>query len=213
MKKIFQLFLILPLFGFSQQVRVDANRVKNVEIQQELILANLDSYHHQNRSGFILSISGLLFSSIVMTNKSTSDDNLFSLGTLVSLIGTITIIDSNKWLSWDRMKSRLSYRENLRKETEGEYRFVPNVSPRESNSLNEEETPKSSLEKTEYKPKEINSSKDSIVAPIIQYYTYKGERCHIIMDISDSDLVQINISSGRNSRKKVVSINELIKID
>jgi len=33
------------------------------------------------------------------------------------------------------------------------------------------------------------------------------------MDISDSDLVQIKVSSGRNSRKKVVSINELIKID
>jgi len=169
MKKIFQLFLILPLFGFSQQVRVDANRVKNVEIQQELILANLDAYHQQNRSGYILSISGLLFSSIVMTNKSTSDDNLSLLGALASLIGTVIVIDSNKWLSWDRMKSTFSYRENLRKETEGEYRFVPNVSPRESNSLNEIETPKSSLEKTEQNPTEIESSNDSIVAPIILY--------------------------------------------
>ncbi len=210
MKKIFQLFLILPLFGFSQQVRVDANRVKNVEIQQELILANLDSYHHQNRSGFILSISGLLFSSIVMTNKSTSDDNLFSLGTLVSLIGTITIIDSNKWLSWDRMKSKFSNTDNNRNQIEGEYKFVPSINPVESVSPINIDS-KDTL--TKDKPKEINSSKDSIVAPIIQYYTYNGERCHIIMDISDSDLVQINISSGRNSRKKVVSINELIKID
>jgi hypothetical protein len=210
MKKIFQLFLILPLFGFSQQVRVDANRVKNVEIQQELILANLDSYHHQNRSGFILSISGLLFSSIVMTNKSTSDDNLSLLGTLASLIGTITIIDSNKWLSWDRMKSRFSYTDNYRNQTVGEYKFVPSINPVDSVSPINIDS-KDTL--TKDKPKEINSSKDPIIAPIIQYYTYKGERCHIIMDISDSDLVQINISSGRNSRKKVVSINELIKID
>jgi len=210
MKKFFQLFLIIPLFGFSQQVRFDANRVKNVEIQQELILANLDSYHHQNRSGFILSISGLLFSSIVMTNKSTSDDNLSLLGTLSSLIGTITIIDSNKWLSWDRMKSKFSNTDNNRNQTEGEYKFVPSINPVESVSPINIDT-KDTL--TKDKPKEINSSKDSIVAPIIQYYTYKGERCHIIMDISDSDLVQINISSGRNSRKKVVSINELIKID
>jgi hypothetical protein len=210
MKKIFQLFLILPLFGFSQQVRVDANRVKNVEIQQELILANLDSYHHQNRSGFILSISGLLFSSIVMTNKSTSDDNLSLLGTLSSLIGTITIIDSNKWLSWDRMKSKFSNTDNNRNQIEGEYKFVPSINPVESVSPINIDS-KDTL--TKDKPKEINSSKDSIVAPIIQYYTYNGERCHIIMDISDSDLVQINISSGRNSRKKVVSINELIKID
>ena len=213
MKKIFQLLLILPLFSFSQQVRIDANRVKNVEIQQELILANLDSYHQQNKSGFLISISGLLFSSIVITNKSTSDDNLSVLGSLASFIGTIFIIDSNKWLSRDRMKSNFAYRENLRKEAEGEYRFVPNVSTRESNSLNEIETQKSSLEQSEQNLTEINSSNDSIVAPIIQYYTYKGERCYIIMDISDSDLVQIKILSARDSRKKVVSINELIKID
>ena len=213
MKKIFQLLLILPLFSFSQQVRIDANRVKNVEIQQELILANLDSYHQQNKSGFLISISGLLFSSIVITNKSTSDDNLSILGSLASFIGTIFIIDSNKWLSRDRMKSNFAYRENLRKEAEGEYRFVPNVSTRESNSLNEIETQKSSLEQSEQNLTEINSSNDSIVAPIIQYYTYKGERCYIIMDISDSDLVQIKILSARDSRKKVVSINELIKID
>ena len=209
MKKIFQLFLILPLFGFSQQVRVDANRVKNVEIQQELILANLDSYHHQNRSGYILIISGLLFSSIVATNKSTSDNN-FILGPLASLAGIITLIDSNKWLSWERMKSRFSYTDNYRNQTVGEYKFVPSINPVDSVSPINIDS-KDTL--TKDKPKEINSSKDSIVAPIIQYYTYKGERCHIIMDISDSDLVQINISSGRNSRKKVVSINELIKID
>lgn len=210
MKKFFQLFLIIPLFGFSQQVRVDANRVKNVEIQQELILANLDSYHHQNRSGFILSISGLLFSSIVMTNKSTSDDNLSLLGTLSSLMGTVIIIDSNKWLSWDKMKSRFSNTDNNRNQTEVEYKFVPSINPVDSVSPINIDS-KDTL--TKDKPKEITSSKDSIVAPIIQYYTYKGERCHIIMDISDSDLVQIKISSGRNSRKKVVSINQLIKID
>jgi hypothetical protein len=145
-----------------------------------------------------------------MTNKSTSDDNLSLFGTLASLIGTITIIDSNKWLSWDRMKSKFSNTDNNRNQTEGEYKFVPSINPVESVSPINIDT-KDTL--TKDKPKEINSSKDSIVAPIIQYYTYKGERCHIIMDISDSDLVQINISSGRNSRKKVVSINELIKID
>ena len=210
MKKLFQLFLIIPLFAFSQQVRVDSNRVKSVEIQQELILANLDSYHHQNRSGYILIISGLLFSSIVATNKSTSDDNLSLLGTLSSLMGTVIIIDSNKWLSWDKMKSRFSNTDNNRNQTEVEYKFVPSINPVDSVSPINIDS-KDTL--TKDKPKEINSSKDSIVAPIIQYYTYKGERCHIIMDISDSDLVQINISSGRNSRKKVVSINELIKID
>ena len=208
MKNIFLILITLPLFAFSQQVKHNSKKIKNIQIQQELILANLEAHHKQYKLGFIMQISGGLISSIVLSNKNNSDDNLSIISSVVALIGGIIVIDSDKWFSKKWINGNYTHKENLRLEDEGGYRFVPNVNSRESI------TPKNtSLQEIEVQPLENNNIKNSVINPKTLYYLYKGKRCEIVFNISESDLVQIKFLSGSSYLKKVVSIKELTLIN
>lgn len=110
MKKILSILLLLPLFGFGQQVKIDTNTVSNIKIQQDLILSNLDSHHKQYLLGTAIQIGGALFGSLVLTNKTLNDDILAIPLAIASMAGVIIVIDSDKWFSKRKTKSNFSLR-------------------------------------------------------------------------------------------------------
>tara|TARA_B100000780_G_C20860853_1_gene342221 strand:- start:243 stop:425 length:183 start_codon:yes stop_codon:yes gene_type:complete len=60
MKKRLSILLLLPLFGFGQQVKIDSNTFLNIQIEEDLILYILDSEHKQYKLGEIMQIGGAL---------------------------------------------------------------------------------------------------------------------------------------------------------
>ena len=68
-------------------------------MQQNLILSSLDSHHKQYTYGIGLQIGGTLLSALVLSNDNSNDNSLGAVGALVSFIGGLIVLDSNKWFS------------------------------------------------------------------------------------------------------------------
>jgi hypothetical protein len=89
MKRIFLVFLIVPILTFSQDKEIDELR-NDLNIVKE----NLDTHHKQFLNGALISIIGI---AATITGSITLTPVLSIGGGVVYLIGAGIMIDSDKW--------------------------------------------------------------------------------------------------------------------
>jgi hypothetical protein len=103
MKKLLLILLCLPLIGLGQNKEI-------IELRNEinLVKENLNSHHKQFKTGLIISIVAVPVTVLgIFTTPA-----LAVVGGIASLIGSITIIDSDKWFGeklMNRSKEKEAY--------------------------------------------------------------------------------------------------------
>lgn len=96
MKNILLIFLLIPLISIGQEKEI-------LELRNEItvIKENLDSHHKQFKTGLIISIVAVPVTVLgIFTTPA-----LVGVGGVASLIGSIIIIDSDKWFGEKFMNS------------------------------------------------------------------------------------------------------------
>ena len=98
MKKIFFIFLLIPLISIGQNKEI-------TELRNEITIVkeNLDSHHKQFKSGVKIS---LLAIPVTVIGILTSTPAISNVGGITSLFGTIIMIDSDKWFGKKYMNKK-----------------------------------------------------------------------------------------------------------
>jgi len=97
MKKILFTLLFIPLLSLGQNQEI-------VELRNEidLIKENLDSHHKQFKNGIIISMAGL---SATIAGGLIALPPIVIIGSITSLIGTVIMLNSDKWFGEKFMNS------------------------------------------------------------------------------------------------------------